>query len=203
MKDVMKGFAIGLDGSKMNILDLAFPSVTCKIDFINPLLGNEFLNIVERWHKARSESLPNAGWLEFMVKRKQSVVTLIRYLIFTLVIIFSCSLLHYLLQKIGLNELLKVQHIEIVMFWLIGTGLLIALTSKVVSKLSDTIVDSLSGISHSTMFNMTRGDENKRKKIEKENNANKVKVVWNLAASIVIKIIVGVGASWLLTLTGI
>lgn len=199
----MGAFAVRSDGITVNLLDAIFPSVTCKIDFINPLLGNEFLNIVEKWHKARSESLPDAGWLEFMVKRKRAIVILIRYLMFGIISLLACALLHYLLQKIGLNEVLKVKHIELVMFWLIGTGLLLTITNRIAKKLSGTVLDSLEDINNSTIFNMTKGDKNKRKRIEKENDANKMKFLWNLIVSIAIKIIAGVAATWLLTAKGI
>lgn len=68
---------------------------------------------------------------------------------------------------------------------------------KIVGNLTDVLFEKLRLYGENALFNITKGDKNKQLRLIKQEQKNKISIIWNLVVSIGINIICGLIVNFL------
>ena len=176
-------------------IDNSFFPVLAKVDFVDRVLGDELLNIVEDWVNGLNESLiPKSGAIMFLKRHKWKFATLSNFV--TNIVFMVCSIIlagKYILSLnfenvavITDDQLVQIIYsiVACVIFW--------TLSNKVASFISDQLFEHLKMYGESAIFNITRGDKIRQQKLLRGEKHKKLIVVINLIVTIVINIACGI-----------
>lgn len=150
-------------------MDEYFSSAVCKVDFVNRLISEELITIVFNWYESLS-SAKEGGYLEKLInKYDRQIADFVPYLFVIVILILIYSVVNNTIeipnQITNWNILFK----ELVL------GIIIASIVIIISFFSGKlfghykIYHTLSKLNIYTMFEITNGDKEKNKNIEKDN----------------------------------
>lgn len=170
-----------------------FPIVT-RVDFVDRVLADELLFLVEEWVKTLKESeLQKTPVMLFLQKNKAKVASLMSWV--TNIVIMCTSVImtgNYIAKlpfktvgDITPDNLIKIIYALFICSatWIFG--------KKLVGRLTDTLFERLRLYGDNALFNITKGDKNRQEKIIRKEKRNKKAIIWNLIVTICINILCG------------
>lgn len=175
-------------------LDNNFFPVLARVDFVDRVLGDELLNIVEDWVKGLKEStVQRSKTMLFLKRYKGFITTFTNY--FTNIVFMICSVIltgRYILSLNfqSLSSVTSEQFVHIMY------SIFICIFAemgwrKFFGAFSDHLFERLKMYGESAVFNITNGDKNKQQKIISREKHNKTAIIGNLLLTIVINIVCG------------
>lgn len=151
-------------------LDEYLSSVVCKVDFINPLIADELINIVSIWYESLSQIHKRSKLDILFDKYPKQIADLVSYLIPITVLILTYSIVNNFVQipnqisnwTLFLREIvlgLTVVTISLIIAFFIG---------QILSHYK--VLHTLLKLRDYSMFNITKGDINRNKEVKEENS---------------------------------
>lgn len=156
----------------------------CKVDFINTVIANELLSIVDEWYSALPNNQANGWFVRFSEKYR-------RYFAFTIntIIPLSAILLSYnlVVWKIGKISELSNSDLKDLTF-IIAISIAIIYISDLIGKIiSSRVFSQLGDYREYSMFRLTKGDNNAIDDVDKKNR----KIQGSIITQFVISFITG------------
>ena len=179
----------------MEEFDANFFPIVARVDFIDRVLGDELLNIVSAWVEGLSESAIKKSKLITNLKRHKGKLASILNIITNLVVMISSVVLlnNYIksLEITTVGGIIDTQLRNIVSAVFICAGAWI-LSRRLISKLSNKVFELLREYGDTWMFKITKGDENHITRMNKQEQMNKVGILFNILGTIVLNIVCGI-----------
>lgn len=164
-------------------IDQEICPVVARVDFINSILGDELLYIVERWQEGLGQvSFNEHKVYKFLKKYRRILAYAINYIAFFISIWCGLKYLGVQFEKLGSELLGNISvnqtyylfscGVKVVVIWLI--------VYKVFEIIANTVFSTLRRNEDNHTFDITRGDRNECHKIEKIIKYKKLKIIGNL-----------------------
>ena len=179
------------DSDDLENVENEMAPVVCRVDFINHILSDELIIIVENWIKSRIKPQFNPKISPFLKKHKTGIARILHYSI----PIFLTFLVAGILDKIIQNNLVEtaivtIKDLKIFMFWLLGSGIGIFTSLQIGHWIAYRTYQSIEQYGEHCVFNFTNGDKNKHQKIEEKNKKYIVNILINIVSDFSINLIV-------------
>lgn len=169
--------------------------VVARVDFINYVLGDELLHIVEEWNNGLElQDGEDYVFSDFMVKHRRKIAFVLNYLTNIIVLICCIRVVVYTINGFGVKLIsdLTVDSIcEII--WMVGAiSLFYVFINKISQWLANIFFRTLGEQKTRHVFFLNKGDINVQKAIEKENVKNKLLVVWSVIGTFLLNLVCSV-----------
>lgn len=170
-----------------------FPIVT-RVDFVDRVLADELLFLVEEWVKTLRESeVQKTPLMLLLQKNKAKVASFMSW--FTNIVIMCTSVIitgNYIIKLPfkTVGDITSVDLIKIIYALFICSAAWI-FGKKLVGRLTDTLFEKLRLYGENALFNITKGDKNRQDRIIRKEKQSKKAIVWNLVVTIGINILCG------------
>jgi hypothetical protein len=158
----------------------------CKIDFINEVIANELLKVVEDWYKCLPTNYKDDAFQKFSEKHKKKIAFVINLLIPMASIIIAISLVKFRLGSLDIST--KIGFSELLTF--IGFGLAIFYLGDLLGKvLSANVYHKISNYKDYSIFSFTKGDQNAKQEVKKKNSRIVRSIIRDFLISVAISIV--------------
>lgn len=176
-----------------------FPIVT-RVDFVDRVLADELLFLVEEWVKTLRESeLQKTPTMLFLQKNKAKVASFMSWITNIVIMCTSVIITGNYIAKLPFGSVGDISSGDLVRIiyslficsaaWIFGR--------KLVGRLTDTLFERLRLYGDNALFNITKGDKNRQAKILRKEKRNKKAIIWNLIVTICINILCGLIVNYL------
>lgn len=171
-----------------------FP-VVARVDFVDRVLGDELLHIVEEWVKSLRESpVQKSKTMLFLKKNKAKLSSLINWVTNIIIMISSVMITGRYVFSLGFNNLVEVSRIQFVhiiyaIFMCVAVWIF---SKKFVGNLTDFLFNKLRTYGENALFNITKGDRNKQDRLRRKEKANRVVIIMNIIFTMAINILCGI-----------
>lgn len=174
-----------------------FP-IIARVDFINKMIGEELLNHIGKWVESleKTENFKNKTIL-FLKKHINKVSFLLENISFVVLVLLSTAIISYEIKSLKIIELSKLSTSNLID--IIRVTVLLFTSVSIIRKLIETVSTKISialesyGKSH--VFNITKGDEQELKDIEKSEKGKGYLVMAKLSFAIILNIAGGIFAN--------
>lgn len=182
-KDVFQLILTSDDVSE--VLEAGSPGV-CKVDFINTIVANELLFIVDEWYKGLKQA-PDPDLIQkFFKKYGKSASEAIRFFFPLLLLFVTCTYTDYLYPMLGIEQNLSVATLQKTLVFLLTVFTFGLFIGKRIEESIDTKIDKFEEY---PKFLITKGDENSTEQFERNNkkltNQISIRIFWILFSVIV------------------
>lgn len=173
--------------------------LVARVDFIDYTLGDELLNIVDRWQQGVQLANEEVGWEKFFKKNKRKLAYLLHYI--TLIVAAVCGFV-IIQQKLILSEAATLADLTIsqtcALMWYI---LFIAIAWATVYKLSDFLSNVFYGVlardREKHAFDISRGDKNLQQQNATAVTRTKKRIFLSILGTIILNVACGLITNWI------
>lgn len=165
--------------------------IVARVDFINYILGDELLDIVEQWNKGLLSYTDDEKKIVKVVKKhRRKLAFLLDYVTKILVLICFIRIVVYQLCSFDVNTIanLSIKNINN-LIWSVG---ILAIAYMLITKFSEWLANmlyqALGNEFEIHVFNINKGDENLIKRVERQNRKISLNVFISLIGTIVLNI---------------
>ncbi len=168
-----------------------------RVDFINHILSDELLMIVEKWNEARKLVPCVSSFWSWLKKNDSNVARIIHYLMPFFGIILGLAILHKYVDGFPQSSQITTIFVRNLMYWLLLTGVGILGLNIIGNFLGSNVYRAINRYGKFHIFALTNGDSNKALRISSTNrrltlkfvSASVVALVWGTLSSIVATIL--------------
>lgn len=174
-------------------------AIVARVDFINSILGDELLRIVELWQDGlETADLEQHKMYNTLKKYSRLIAYAINYIS---VIIVAWHLINWLDKQVSNLDVKSIGEISISEFGELFNnfifGILICMvTYKIFEVIANIVFSTLRSKGDSHTFNITNGDSKICKKVEKRIKHKKLKIVGNIAFTFFFDVVCNIVASY-------
>ncbi len=165
--------------------------VVARVDFINYVLGDELLNIVEEWNKGLPVQYDEENKFVNMVKKhRRKLAFCINYITDIVYLICSIKLLNYRIHTFNVNKLgeLYISNIEGII-WIVGIILIVFIfINKIAEWLANMLYRTLGEEPDIHIFDINKGDAKLQALLLKEKTKRKWRVITSVGGTILINL---------------
>lgn len=172
----------------------AFP-VIARVDFIEPILGEELLNIVSKWVDGLKHTKSKSNvFILFMQKYRKRTAQYFNYFSFIMVAILGGIVINNLVQSFNVVTLGMIQTSQFMELFnlLIIYFIILFLSLKLFEGIAEKVYENLTKYGQNFIFNITKGDKEKQEEIDERNHKNGKKIILQFICSIVFNVLCGV-----------
>jgi hypothetical protein len=138
----------------------------CKVDFINTILANELLFLVEEWYKGLKQP-PEPDLIQnFFKKYGKAATGALRYFFPLLSLFVACNYTDYLYPLLGMDQNLSLSTLQTSLLFLLTTFML---GSFIGTKIEQSLDRKLDKLEEYPNFMITKGDHNSSVEFEQKN----------------------------------
>lgn len=186
------------DPDEIDDFEISAP-VMCRVDFIDHLMSEELINIVEKWVEARKQP----GFINpsktFLKMHKDKIARIIHYSTPVLSAIALVSFLFNFTDKLGVSSAVTVSIMRYFMLWLLFSSMTISTLTIFGKYIAAKAYNSIDNYGHFSTFHITNGDKNRKSEIDKKNSKQMSIFTFNCIVSLILNIIAGVITYYMLT----
>jgi len=176
--------------TEIDEVELKHSPVICQVDFINHLLSDELINIVDKWIEGRKLTITETRGKKWIQKHKTFFADLINNSIPLFITLTSLGIIYGYSNNI--EETLNTDIMLFFMYWLLLSIVGIFGFAKISKRLASRSFRAISEYGDFLIFNITNGDINKQSEINKKNKKEFRKFLFNAGGALVINIIAGI-----------
>jgi len=144
----------------------ALSGAVCKVDFINTILANELLFLVEEWYKGLKQA-PEPDLIQKIFKKYGIAATEALRSFFPLLLLFvACNYTDYLYSLLGMDQNLSVATLQTTLLFFLTTFILGSFIGRRIEKSIDRKIAQLEEYPN---FRITKGDQNSSVEFEQNN----------------------------------
>lgn len=133
--------------------------VICKVDFINSVISNELVQIVDNWYNCLKSTKTKSLLQKFIMKFRQEVSRIAHYLV-----IITGLFITYYLFKLKISSIINFQLNKDLLisgyFWIIITLATYFVANFVGGMVGQVIFKTIGKIENLPLFDLTKGDKN-------------------------------------------
>lgn len=172
-------------GSDEHDIEEAQCQMSCKIDFINAQICNNLKTVVSEWYEALPKNSEEHKFIKFILKHEVKFQNFV-ILCFITSSIILLNFLYSTSIKNSLSFLPTNENQKLYFFITIGIGIFYFFYQSGVLLAKRMLSKQINKLKRNPMFEITKGDRNRFKEIEKENNKLLKGLFWTLASGIAI-----------------
>lgn len=147
------------------VMEAESPGV-CKVDFINNIVANELLFIVDEWYKGLKKVPEPIAAQKFLKKYGKDASRLIRLFFSPVLLFVICSYTGYIYPIIGVGQDLSINALQTVLVFLLTIFTVGGFLGSSIEKSIDRLIDKLEVY---PSFLITKGDQNAVEDFERNN----------------------------------
>lgn len=183
----------------LDSIDKNLAPVMCSVSFVNQLIGEEILNIVEEWDKGLRLAKDINNRFKFLRKHRISTAKTIELVTKFAGVIIIASSLNFLLHKFNINTLAELTtfHLQILIISIAFSYLFFEIISRFSYKLAKNTLKALNQYGDIFTFNITKGDGERQELIKNENEKYANNITKGIIFTVFINIICGVFATFI------
>ncbi len=165
--------------------------IVCRIDFINHVLNDELMQIVENWQKTLKMPLDDIPHIKLFKKNKTKIARIIHYSIPLFISFVAAGILNkfILINTSLLNKPITVETMKYFMYWLLGSCIAIMFMTQIGKSIANRVYQAIKEYGDFSVFNFTKGDKNHIDKLENKNERALKKIYNDLLIPLLINII--------------
>jgi len=181
------------DPEDIDKIEMELVPMCCRVDFVDPMLSQELMNIVSDWNKGRPSPEYVFPIIKKIKKHSELIGFILRYSIPILSIV-AC-IIYYWNKTHNLDLSLPATTSLIVssILWLVTTSTVLFITAGIGYLISVYIRRQLYSFGRFTIFNLTKGDNKRQADLEAKSKNSFWKflisgcfaILWNIVAAIV------------------
>lgn len=142
--------------------ELALSPMYCRVDFINPILGAELINLVSDWHASLKRPIHVPAWINRIRKRQRGIKRAVQYSVPLAVALACLGVLRDVMSPWPQQTPATVEVFWTFGLWLVLSMLAVLISRLVAEMLGDKVSDNLDRLSGSSpWFALTNGDRNR------------------------------------------
>lgn len=169
--------------------------VVVRVDFINYILGDELLRIVEEWDKGLPIQYGGENkFVSKVKKQKRKLAFIIQYITDIIYICCAISLFNFTIHSFEIEKVydLSIGNIE-EMIWILGVLIVIFIfVNRIAQWLANMLYMSLGEEPDTHIFEINKGDTNLQEKLQIRNKKTKMSVVMSVIGTILINLGCGI-----------
>jgi len=183
-------FSAMLSGNinEIDSVELRHSPVVCQVDFINHLLSDELLSIVDKWVESRKTSASDGKIKKWIQKHGRVFSDLISYSVPLFITVTSLSILYGYEKSIDGTEL-SVTIMMYCMYWLLLSIVSIFGFAKISNRLAHYSFRAISEYGDFLIFNITNGDKNEQAEVDRKNKKEFRKFIFGACTALLINIV--------------
>ena len=172
-----------------------FP-VSCKVDCVNNLIGEEILQIVEKWNKGLELASKDPIFYRKFRKYREEIGKIIKYSFKIIVLLLICIYLCYNISKFNVDNLanINLKNLSSLILKLPFIYFFFIFFSGIGNILEEKLNEAFYRYGETHNFLITKGDKNKQNELSNKNNKNKNTII-KTSLSIIANLIIGIFAS--------
>ena len=156
-------FQVIFAGEDDHQFEEASANVVCKVDFINEVISKELIGIVTEWHKSLQDPSTKQPLVRFIEKYRRPIYMIPNFFFPSLTILSAMKLAEMNLQYLMMDSIAN-------FIFYGGIFLITLLLSYLIGELvSFDIVKRIRKLKSSTIFSITRGDNNRNNVVNRDN----------------------------------
>lgn len=166
--------------------------VIARVDFINPMLGDELLRIVEVWQeRLMAPSLDNSKLYKTLKKYSRVIAYIINYSAVLVAIYCSVQFITQWIQGLNVSYLseISIETTGKLVYILVYSGVFCSIVYKVFNIVASILFANLRSTSNNHTFNITNGDHLLCQKIEKKLKKTKFKIIGNISFTLLFNVL--------------
>lgn len=174
--------------------------VVARVDFINYILGDELLGIVETWNNGLElQDYQGYVFSPFLVSNRRKLAFACNYITNIVTLVCSIKIISHFLRSFGASTLtdLTIDNICVII-WIVG---IIGLGYVFINKMSQWFANILYGTLGREIprhvFFMNKGDNKRQKEIQVDYMKNKIRIAGSIAGTVIMNIICSVLSSFI------
>lgn len=168
-----------LDPNELDKFEFEAAPIICRVDFINNLLADELLHLVEKWVSALIKPIYNLPLKHTMEKYKKQIEWIIHYSLPTTYVLVLAGLLNKLSNSFGFDLELTPTTMKYFMGWILLSYTTMFVALKLGELFSDMTIELIDRYGAHIPINFTNGDQNKINKIIEQSNNSIGKIIIN------------------------
>lgn len=132
----------------------------CRVDFINHVLADELITIVDRWNDSLKKHPSQDNWLDKLEKHDGLIAQCVHYISALVFVVVAGLALYRLTKHIDPALPITIHGLRLSFYWLLGTATILFLLGKVGKYLATQVYTAINNYGARAVFNFTRGDAN-------------------------------------------
>lgn len=176
--------------------------IVVSVDFIDQLIGDEFINIVENWTETVKRKDDVRKYIEFFSNHKRKIAYFINSLCTFIAIYVIFRLLYNVIDSSSVSIIgeLSLNSLKNFLTIIFSGSFVVFFVYRISYYLANIVFRSLTDINETHIFNITRGDRIKIEKYEKISQVSLKKAIGSFILSIIISTIVSVLSTYIINL---
>jgi hypothetical protein len=179
-------FQLIMTSDKDDELMEATSNGVCKVDFINAVIANELLAIVEEWYAGLKNNVSKNKIIIFSEKHNKSIAFIVNLIIPLSGIFIGYNLISR--KILSISEWNSTNY-NSVLFTTAFAFSVIYIATLVSRLVSNKVYSQLKNFSGYSMFELTKGDKNSISEIDKKNNKIKTGIVTQFIIALIVTLI--------------
>lgn len=177
-----------------------FP-IAARVDFIEPILGDELLNIVSEWIRGLKENRDKKNpFIIFLRKYRKRVAQYFNYCAFIMITFLGTAIINKLVHGFNAdkfadltsNQFLVLFDSVVVMYVILFASL------KTLNNIARKIYDTLAQYGQGFAFSITKGDKKRQDEIRSYDEKNAKSIIAKFVFSLIFNVACGIIASFLI-----
>lgn len=171
-----------------------FP-VAARVDFIEPILGDELLNIVSEWIRGLKENKDKKNpFILLLRKYRKRVAQYFNYFALIMLTCLGVSLINRLIHGFEVD---KISDFSVDQFLIIFNTVVVFVFAlfaalKILDGLAQRVYEYLTQYGQGFAFSITKGDQKRQEDIKEGDKAKAKKIVSNLIWSLIFNVLCGI-----------
>lgn len=183
-------YLLSEDPGDMERLETENAPIICRVDYLNEVLAEELVFVVEKWVDALIKPSYNLPLYRFVKKYGDFIKTFVHFSIpLSYAAILGGRLTEKTIQNYGADNLISVGIFSNIIFWLLIFVVLLVITFQIGEAFSKQIAISIKEYGKHTPINFTNGDQNKINKTLQENKHSIATIISNFLIALTFDII--------------
>lgn len=178
----------------LDSIDKNLAPVICNVSFVNHLLSEEIINIVDEWNKGLTLASDINPKFKLFRRHKLAVARSVDFFTRFAGILLIVSSLNFILYKFNIQNIseLTIKHLQLFIISLGTTYLFFELVKKLATSLASNMMESISEYGDICTFNLTKGDIERQNIITAKNKRYENSIKRGLLVTILVNIICGI-----------
>ncbi len=186
---ISKGF------DELDKIDEQVAPCHCRVDFINHILSQELINVVEEWNKSRLQPATRVGLCHYLKKIRVWIARAIHYSLPLCGVLLALSFLHNFTSQLNIEASLSLEDMRNMLYWLTGTSFAVFILTKFGHWIAKKAYTALADYGKSAIFHITNGDRNYNLELENRNQ-NSIRIFFLTSICTLIMDVIGGLITW-------
>ncbi|WP_372724804.1 hypothetical protein [Novipirellula sp.] len=141
----------------------------CRVDFINHVLADELITIVDRWNDSLKKHPSQDNWLDKLEKHDGLIAQCVHYTSALVFVGVAGLALYQLTKHIDPALPITIDGLRLSFYWLLGTGAILFVLARIGKYLASQIYHAINSYGARAVFDFTRGDTNHVTEVDSKN----------------------------------